>query len=100
MDDISNWPINLMREIANTLNAETDNLLNEHTQRWQIGFSSTFSPSRNALALPPLITLSRLVPDKLPIGGWKKHGRTSPLVSTTADTQGALHLGATCNWSL
>ncbi len=34
MDDISSWPIDLMRETANTLNTETDNLLNEHTQRW------------------------------------------------------------------
>jgi hypothetical protein len=35
MDDISSWPVDLMREIANTLNTETDHLLNEHTQRWQ-----------------------------------------------------------------
>jgi hypothetical protein len=35
MDDISNWPIDLMREVATSLNTETDNLLSEHTQRWQ-----------------------------------------------------------------
>ena len=30
----------------------------------------------------------------LPIGRWKKQGRTVPSDSTTADTHGALHLGA------
>ncbi len=67
----------------------------EHTQRRQIGSVATSRFLRNCKA-------SRLfrISDKdrsrvFPKGRWKKHGRTSPPASTTAETQGALQRGAT-----
>src|SRR6185369_17616548 len=71
----------------------------EQTHCLQIVFSATFSEFRNSIARAPFNTSAKVVPRKFPNGGWKKHGRTSPFGSTTADTQGALHRGATCGSS-
>ncbi len=59
-----------------------------------MGFACTCKPSRNAIAAGPFTTSASVVPPVLPIGGWKKHGRTSPFGSSTAETHGALQRGA------
>ena len=56
--------------------------------RWVYpGFDGT------GVAFAPLITASSVVPCRFPIGAWKKHGRTVPSASITAETHGALHTG-------
>src|SRR5262245_14919361 len=64
---------------------------NEHTHRWQIGLVPTVSDWRNKGRFR-LTIVSSGRSRMLPIGSWKKHGRTRPSASMTADTHGALHL--------
>src|SRR5580658_9539182 len=68
----------------------------EQTQRWQIGFVETSRPRRKLMASGPFRTSRSDAPfATLPIDRWKKQGRTTPSLSTTAETQGALQRGAT-----
>src|SRR5581483_6743499 len=65
-------------------------VFNEHTQRSHVAFVSTHNEWRNARRLPAIRSpsgASRMVP----IGSWKKQGRTWPFASITTDTHGALH---------
>ena len=52
------------------------------------------SDSLNSWAASPLITSSSVEDVMFPIARWKKQGRTEPSSSTTAETQGALQVGA------
>src|SRR6202035_2342138 len=67
----------------------------EHTQRRQIGSAATSRFLRNCKASRPFRISDKDRSRVFPKGRWKKHGRTSPLASTTAETQGALQRGAT-----
>src|SRR4029077_19064329 len=64
---------------------------NEHTQRWQTGLLATVSDPRNDGRFR-LTIVSSGSSRTLPMGSWKKHGRTRPSASMTAETHGALQL--------
>src|SRR5258708_9575355 len=67
---------------------------NEHTHRRQVGLLGTSSAARNATPRTPFNTCSKDSSLIFPITSWKKHGRTAPSDSTTAETHGALQRGA------
>src|ERR1700683_1578177 len=69
---------------------------NEHTPWRQIESEDTLSVDRNLTADGPLRIAFRSWPDlRVPMVWWKKHGRTPPSASITADVQGALQTGDT-----
>src|SRR5689334_16271791 len=63
----------------------------EQTQRWQTGLLATVSDLRKDDRFR-LTIVSSGSSRTLPIGSWKKHGRTRPSASITTDTHGALHV--------
>ena len=73
----------------------TPRMYREHTHLLQISLLATSRLARNCRASWTVDDVCECLAMDVPNTGWKKHGRTSPDASITAETQGALQRGAT-----